>query len=369
MKKISCLLLLVLSLYQPAMADQQKKNVAAAPKDTLILEPGSPQLAKLRILPAQEVPAAAAEPLNGKVTLDEDHTARIFSPVMGRALRIAVKVGDHVKAGQVLMQMDSPDLGSAVADVRKAEADLALKRHALERNQLLYDNGVLAQKDLESAQSDLAHSEAEAARARGRLHNLGGARSDENYAVRTPIAGVVADRQVNPGLEVRPDAQNPLFTITDPGRLWAVIDLPERDLVKVKPGQPISLEVDAYPGETFSGKVLSIGTLLDPATRRVSVRCSVDSKGGRLKPEMYARIIPLSEDRHMVVRIPNSSLVTEGLYSFVFTETAPGKLQKRRVTLGEQTREYAVVRAGLSAGEQVVTSGAILINAELSQGQ
>ena len=370
MKNPSLLFVLLLTLSQFAVAEPQKKTAAPAPaRDTVLLPADSPQLAKLKILPAEQVPEAAAEALNGRVALDEDHTARMFSPVLGRALRINAKVGDTVKAGQVLMQMDSPDLGSAVADSRKAEADLNLKKRAIERSQLLYEHGVIAQKDLESSQADMAQSEAEAVRARAHLSNLGGARGGENYAVRSPIAGVVVDRQVNPGMEVRPDAVNPLFVVTNPSHLWAVIDLPEHDLSKVKVDQAISLEVDAYPGETFNGKVLSIGTLLDPATRRVPVRCSVDSKGGRLKPEMYARITPLADGQRLVVRVPNTALVTDGLYSYVFVEAAPGRLQKRRITLGEQSREYAVVKEGLKAGEKIVTVGAILLNADLAEGK
>ncbi len=368
MKNLSVLFIALLTLSQLAIAEPQKKAMAPA-RDTILLSPDSPQLAKLKILPVEQVPEAAAEPLNGRVALDEDHTARIFSPVLGRALRINAKVGDSVKAGQVLMQMDSPDLGSAVADSRKAEADLSLKMHAMDRSKLLYEHGVIAQKDLESAQADLAQSEAEAARARGRLNNLGGTRGGENYVVRSPISGIVVDRQVNPGMEVRPDAVNPLFVVTNPSHLWAVIDLPEHDLSKVHPDQGVTLEVDAYPGETFAGKVLSIGTLLDPATRRVPVRCSIDSKGGRLKPEMYARITPLADGQRMVVRIPNTALVTDGLYSYVFVEVATGHLQKRRIMLGEQTREYAVVREGLKIGEKIVTVGAILLNAELAEGK
>jgi cobalt-zinc-cadmium efflux system membrane fusion protein len=368
MIKLSYLLITLLSLTATAWAEPQKKE-AQLGHDTVVLASDSPQLAKLKIMPAEQVPEAAADALNGRVTLDEDHTARLFSPVLGRAIRIGAKIGDSVKSGQVLMQMDSPDLGSAVADTRKAEADLAMKKKALERSKLLYEHGVIAQKDLESTQSDFSQSEAEAIRAQGRLNNLGGIKGGENYTVRSPISGVVVDRQVNPGMEVRPDAQNPLFTITDPNHLWAVIDLPERDLAKVHANQNITLEVDAYPGESFTGKVLSIGTLLDPATRRIPVRCVVDSKGGRLKPEMYARITPLSDSQRMVVRIPNTALVTDGLYNYVFVETAPGRLQKRRIDLGEQSREYTVAKEGLKAGEKIVTVGAILLNASLAEGK
>jgi cobalt-zinc-cadmium efflux system membrane fusion protein len=182
------------------------------------------------------------------------------------------------------------------------------------------------------------------------------------------MAGVIVDRQVNVGNEVRPDAIAPLFTITNPSHLWATIDLPERDLNKVSIGQPVSIQVDAYPNETFLGKVQSIGTMVDPVTRRIQVRCSVDSKN-KLKPEMYARITPLNNRNQKAIRIPNSALITAGLYNYVFVETSPGHLKKRRVTLDVQEREYATVKNGLTVGEKVVVSGAILLNSELSAGK
>ena len=179
------------------------------------------------------------------------------------------------------------------------------------------------------------------------------------------MSGVIVDRQINVGNEVRPDAPNPLFIITNPQHLWATIDLPERDLGKVSIGQLISIQVDAYPTETFTGKILSIGTMIDPVSRRVQVRCSIDSKD-KLKPEMYARITPLNNHNQKVIRLPTSALITEGLYSFVFVETSPGHLKKRRISLDIQEHEYVTVKSGLVAGDKVVTIGAILLNSELA---
>jgi len=108
--------------------------------------------------------------------------------------------------------------------------------------------------------------------------------------------------------------------------------------------------------------------MLDPVSRRVQVRCSVESKG-KLRPEMYARVTPLNMSQQKVIRIPNSALITEGLYSYVFVETSHGHIQKRRVTLDLQGRDYATIKEGLKAGERVVTKGAILINSELAAGK
>ncbi len=353
-------------------------NVSAGPRvvhrnlDEVILPEDSPQEANLKIEMVTEMVAPTAEPFNGKISFDENFTSRVSSPILGRVTKLHAQLGETVKAGQALVSIDSPDLGSAIADYRKAMADLELKHKALTRSQMLLDGGVIAHKDFESSEADMAQSQAEATRAKSRLKNLNidsnGAAGAETFSLKAPMAGVIVDRQINVGNEVRPDAIAPLFTITNPSHLWATIDLPERDLNKIFIGQPISIQVDAYPTEVFLGKVQSIGTMVDPVTRRIQVRCSVDSKN-KLKPEMYARITPLNNRNQKAIRIPNSALITEGLYSYVFVETSPGHLKKRRVTLDVQEREYATVKNGLAVGEKVVISGAILLNSELSAGK
>lgn len=349
---------------QATAADKQAGSARDA--NEIVLTAGSPQLNSLKVEPVNEIPVPVTEPLNGKIVFDENRTARIFSPVAGRALSIKAQVGDAVKAGQTLLVMDSPDVGGAVADVRKAQADMQLKQQALERSRMLVDHGVLAKKEVEVAQADWATSRAESERAGARLKNLGvSTAANDNYAVRSPIAGIVVDRKINPGSEVRPDGTDPLFIVTDPGYLWASIDLPERELSRISQGQKLSVQVDAYPDEVFNGEVKTIGVMVDPTTRRIPVRCTVDSKG-KLKPEMYARITPLDNSQHRVIRLPNSALITEGLYSYVFVEERPLHFKKRKVTLDLQRREYATVKDGLKAGERVVVGGAILLNSDLS---
>lgn len=369
MNRHTLLMVLLLSITPSLYAADKVPARPAANADEIVLKPNSSQLDSLRIEAVGEVAAPAAEPMNGKITFDENYTARISSPVDGRAVSIKAQIGDSVKAGQVLMVIDAPDLGSAMADARKADVEVQLKRQALARNKMLLEGGVIARKEVESSEAEMAEANAEAQRTRARLKNLGAsAGNDESFSLRAPIAGIIVDRQVNPGSQVHPDAPLPLFILTNPEHLWASIDLPERDLSKVSQGQALSISVNAYPNEVFSGKVESIGVMVDPTTRRISVRCSVEGRG-KLKPEMYARITPLSASQQKVIRIPNSALITEGLYSYVFIETSPGHISKRRVVLDIQERDFATVKQGLKAGDRVVTSGAILLNSELAAGK
>jgi len=349
-----------------AVASAPKIAVASEP-DVLRYPAGAPQLTAIRAEPLRQVPLPLAEPLNAQVVYDEDVTARISAPIAGRVLALKAQPGDRVSAGQALLVMDAPDLGSAVADMDKARADEVQKRLALERTKTLYSGEALARKDLEAAEADYAAAQAETRRASLRLKYLSpGARlGGEGYVLRSPIAGVVADRQVNPGMEISPGMANPLFVVSDPTRLWVMVDLPEKLLSEVAPGNPVSIQVDAYPDTRFAGRIAKIAPALDPQTRRVSVRCSVGNRDGRLKPAMFARVSLLAGADKLAFRVPNAALVSDGLYSYVFVEQSPGVLKKRRVSLAAQEPDYSYIVDGLRADERVVTSGALLLNSEL----
>lgn len=349
-----------------------KPRVAASAqpgKSELRFPAGSPQLNFIKIETVESLPEPLLDPLSARIAYDENHTVRVSSPIAGRVTRLLAQPGERVAAGQPLALVDSPEFAAAAADVAKSAADLQLKQKTYARTTELYKAEVIARKEVENAESDLRQTEAEHNRAKLRLRNLDPAASETGtgaYALRAPIGGVVSERNVNPGTEVRPDAPNPLFVITEPTHLWVIVDLPERSLGALRPDQAVVVEVDAYPKERFPARVANIGEVLDPATRRVQVRCVLDNPKRLLKPEMYARVTPLADSQTKLPRIPNSALITEGLYSFVFIEKEPGVFAKRQVTLGLQGRNESYVQRGLQAGDRVVSIGALLLNSELA---
>lgn len=351
-----------------ADARPEAKPEARVPNQLQFPE-GSPQLTSVKLEAAAEAPLPIAEPLNGRIAYDEDATARVSSPIAGRIVRLGAAAGDGVKAGDVLAVIDAPDLAAAIADTRKAESDEARKKLSLERAQKLLDAEVVPRKDYEMAAADFAQAQAETQRARLRLKNLapaGGAQG--GLTLRSPVAGVVAERKANPSMEVQPGMADPLFVVSDTRRLWVIIDLPERHLAQVKAGLPVAVSVEAYPGQTFRATVARVGQVVNPDTRRIQVRCDLANPDGLLKPEMYARVSLLTTEGRNAVRLPNSALVTEGLYTFVFVETAPRTFTKRRVELAVQDREYAYVREGVAKGDRVVVGGALLLQSELASG-
>lgn len=171
--------------------------------------------------------------LSGRLVWNEDKTVRIFPQLGGRIQSIAVDVGNTVKTNQPLAVLSSPDYGQALADARKARADAHVARQALERNRQLHEAGVVAEKDWQLAEASAVSARAEAERASRRLAGLGGD-GDGSYVLRAPLAGVVVERNLNPGMEFRPDQVGvPLFVLTDPTSLWIQIDAGEADLVNI----------------------------------------------------------------------------------------------------------------------------------------
>lgn len=342
--------------------------VAHTPKDTIHFAANAPQLAYLQIKPVDAYPEPLVEPLNARLAYDDNLTAHIFSPINGRVLKIAADAGQAIKEGDELVMLDAPDYAQATSDYAKAEADLHRKRATYERARDLLKTRGISPRELESSEAEFRQAQAEFERTLARLRNLQSSAkmTDGKFVLRAPVSGTISERQISVGSEVRSDSSTPLFVITNPKKLWALIDLPERYLDKVALGQAIALEVDAHPGESFKGKITVIAEALDPVTRRIQVRAEVDNDEHRLKPEMFARVTPVADDASSMPRIPNSALFTMGLHSYVFVEQSPGVLQRRPVTLGLQSHEFSYVKDGLKAGERVVTSGALLLNSELS---
>ncbi len=360
-------------VWQKYQAEAEVDAEAAKPvehtlTDTIHFAANAPQLAFLQVKAVDSYPEPLVEPLNARLAYDDNRTARVFAPISGRVLNIAADAGREIKAGEELLTMDAPDYAQATSDFAKAGADLNRKYQAFQRARGLLMSSGISLKDLEAADAEYRQAQAEAKRAEARLRNLQSSEATTNgkFVLRAPVSGTISERQVNVGSEVRPDASDPLFVITDSKQLWALIDLPERYLDKVMVGQPVSVEVDAYPGEAFKGMVTVIAEALDPVTRRIQVRAQIDNSAHRLKPEMFARATPVANSESSMPRLPNSALFTLGLHSYVFVEQSPGVLQRRQVVLGLQSHEYSYVKEGLRAGERVVTSGALLLNSELA---
>ena len=342
--------------------------VATAPPPGIVsFAPNAPQLSSIVVRSVHLQAMPISSPQSGRIAYDENHTTRISSPIAGRVLALHAEVGDAVKIGQALAELDSPDLGTAEADWQKARADELRKQRAFERAKTLFDGQVLARKDFESAQADADQARSETRRAALRMRNLNAVGTQNGvFRLKAGLTGIVAERQINPGQEVRPDTPAPLFVITALDTLWVLVDVPEQMAATLQAGQRATVESDAWPGIQFEARIDRVGILLDPGTRRIQVRCTLQNPQRKLKPEMFAKVSFLPDGAAVrAVALPNTSLFVEGRYSFVFVQTQPGTFEKRRVNVRRSGGDRSFIDTGLVDGEQVVTEGAFLLTTEV----
>jgi cobalt-zinc-cadmium efflux system membrane fusion protein len=345
-----------------------------APKvegDRVVIAEGSPQLAAFTLDEAKPRSTPVRQ-FSGRLAWDDDLTVRVYSPVAGRVRDVSANVGERVTGGQRLAVISSPDFGQAQADARAADGQMQLAERTLARLRDLYEHGAAARKDVEAAEADYARARAEQQRTQAhlRLYGARGSNVDQMLPLRSPIAGMVAERAVSPGQEVRPDqilaseAQvlRPLFVVTDPTRLWVWLDVAEVDLAELRPGQVLSLRSRAYPGRRFDGVIDLVGASLDPATRTVRVRGSVANPEGLLKAEMYVTAdVTDGEAKPTGVELPSKALFLEGERRFVFVEEAPGRFRRQPVTVGPERGGRSAVLEGVQPGQRVVTEGNLLL--------
>jgi cobalt-zinc-cadmium efflux system membrane fusion protein len=331
------------------------------------LAPNSPKLASLTVDTVRARAERTVATLPAQVIPNEDHTVRVLSPVSGHVSALLAAPGDRVAAGQPLARLVSADFAQAASDLARARAALGVSESALARADDLFAHHVIAQRELEQARADALQARAEEGRARARAAQLGAGAGGSEYVLRAPIAGVVLDRAVNPGMEVRSDAATPLFTISALGDVWVTVSIYQHDLPYVHSGARLVFVTDAAPGRTFEGRVSFVSAALDPQTRTATARAVVPNVDGLLRPQLIGEARVLAPDTSATLVIPTKALVTHGDDIVVYVETMPGRFVRRIVTVGDDDGTWASITKGLAPGERVVTDGSILLDAEATR--
>ncbi len=326
--------------------------------------PGHPQLALLGLVAAAP-PGRLDIELPAKLVWNEERTQRIMPSFAGRVTAIDADIGRIVKAGTVLARVASPDFGAAQADAAKARADTELTTKTLARQRELFEAGIAARKDVEQAQADAQRSAAEMARAQARIALYGGGPGvDQHLALRATLGGVVVERNLNPGQELRPDQQGPgvpwLFVVSDPSSLWVQIDARESEAATLRPGAAFKLLVPSLGDRAFEGRVTAVADAIDPSTRTIKVRGVVPNPERLLRAEMLGSA-RFERTVGSGVVVPAQAVLLRGARHSVFVQSAPGVFEPREVRLGWQGPQQAVVTRGLEVGEQIVSDNVLLL--------
>lgn len=357
----------------------EKAPEPPAPKSGQVtIPPDSPQLAQIKTeaVEAVQVPVDTVS-APGKVEANPNRTSHVTLPITGRVTSVSPKIGDYVQQGQPLLTIESSDVDSAVSSSQQAQSVLTQSKSALAKAQMdldrqkdLFEHGAIPQKEVlngqaivTQAQASVEQAQAALEQSKRRLQILGISPGSygQRITVRAPISGKVLEMSVVNG-EFRNDLSAPIMTIADLSAVWITSDVPETSIRLVKPGEPVRIELAAYPGETFRGRVALIGDIVDPDSRTVKVRAEMPNPGGRLKPDMFGNI-QLSEQTELRPTVPAAAIISAEGRTYVWREKAKGQFEKLTVTTGIQVGDRVAILSGLNAGDRVVIDGVMLLSA------
>jgi membrane fusion protein, heavy metal efflux system len=347
-------------------------DVAAQTDEATLFKVPPNQLEHLKIVEVRKAAWSATVHTTGTVDWDADHTTQAITQVSGPISRLLVDLGTPVAVNQPLLYVSSPDVANAISTYRKARNHQDFAKRALDRSQDLLDHKVIAQKDFETAQQDFNDAGSDVENSLQALRIFGvtqqevddaqrqGVAINPQLAVRSPIAGVVVQKLVSPGLVIQA-GMTACFTISDVSTVWVQGHIYDRDLESIRTGDVVE-ETNPSFKETFHGVVSYIGALVDPTTRTTSVRIVTRNPQGMLKKDMFVDAVIHTRSGRNVLSVPTSAILrNDENLPFVYVQAAPGQFAQRLVNLGAQQGDETEIISGAKEGEKLVAEGSVFL--------
>src|SRR5580698_1087839 len=365
----------------PSEASSQSK--ASLPR----YMPTEAEWASLTVEPVTERVFRAEHVTEGKISVNEESSTPIFSPFAGRVMKLLVKPSDMVERGQMLFVVEATDtvqglndFVAALSTLNSARSKLNLATIVEKRANDLYAGKAVPLKDWQQSQSDLIQAQNDMRSAetaleavRNRLRILG--RSEEQIAtfeqtrqisadtpIYSPISGTVVQRKIGPGQFISSGATDPVFVIGNLSTVWLTAFVRETEAAGVAVGQDLAFSLLAMPGSKFKARIDYVSAAIDPATRRLLVRATIDNKDGMLKPEMFANVTIYSGGDRPGVGVPKQALIYEGDHVRLWVAHDDKSIELREIQTGLSNDDLVEVKTNLNPGEKVVTKGSLFID-------
>lgn len=374
---LSGLAVLLAALLSSSCSGSKAKTdeVAAAPPPVQVIEQHPDlnivkvdQPERFKLVAAGEREEKPEVHVTGTVTPDVERSVPVISLASGRVVGIYAKLGDDVKKGQLLLKVQSNDVVNAFQTYAQAKADERLTATQLERARLLYQRGAISLNDLQVAQ-DADEKAKVAVKASGQLIRTLGAdvdREDPVVNVYAPVSGTVVEQNVVNASSVHtPDNQPNLFTIADLSHVWVLCDVYENDLPSVRLGESADIKLNAYPDQTFRGRIANIGKILDPTLRTAKVRIQL-ANPGIMRAGMFVTATFYGLKGAVRAVVPSSAVLHLHDRDWVFVPMGGGQFRRNEVTGGKIDNGSQVILKGLAAGQQIVQD-ALALNSESEQ--
>jgi cobalt-zinc-cadmium efflux system membrane fusion protein len=358
----------------PATTAQQAPSISGPSSSEPALELSSSQLNAVKIEPVSTYLFPVEEDAVGNIDFDGDVSVQVFPLYQGTIIQTLVALGAQVQKEQPLYTIKSPDLIQAESNLIGAAATFELTSKELDRARSLNGTNGVSQRELEQATSDQQTAEGALRAARDAVLVFGktdteidrviaSRKIDPTLVVLSPTSGKVTSKNAQPGFLVQPGNDPAPYTVSDISLKWMLADVVESDIPLLHVGQPVQVEVMAYPGRVFKGKVSKIYSAVDPNTHRATTRSEIADPRDELRPGMLANFVIRVHDPVEATAIPANGVVREADGTTTAWVTSDRRHFVQRIVKTGLRRDGRVqVLAGLQPGELAVSDGAVFLS-------
>jgi cobalt-zinc-cadmium efflux system membrane fusion protein len=326
------------------------------------------QMAHIQLYSVVQAPMARTLRLSGSVAYDGFLTTPVITQVGGPVSRILVTPGEHVRAGQPLLYIASPDYSLLRSAYLKARDALQLADRFFKRAQDLYAHKAIALQDLEQAESTRTQAEADLDASEQAIRILGISNPDDligrgkspDVALLAPLAAEVVERLCSPGQLLQAGGTQ-CFTLSDMSRVWVLVNVYQNDIAKIHVGDQVTIDNETYP-EPVRGKIAYIAPSLDPTTRTLQARIEASNPGERLKKDMYVTAEVSAGVVTDALLVPDAALLrdTENM-PYVYLQTGATQFARRMVTIGDSLSGKTQILTGLQTNDKIVGDGSLFL--------
>ncbi|RZJ90804.1 MAG: efflux RND transporter periplasmic adaptor subunit [Chryseobacterium sp.] len=317
-------------------------------------------LSRLIIDTVQQANGKADIIFSAKITANEDRKSELFPMVSGSVNRVNVRLGDQVNAGQTLATVNSAEMAGFDKEVIAANAELKTADRILKQAEQLYESGLSSAKELEEAKNDYQTKKAELKRANAVLKINGGS-STGLYAIKSPLNGFVIEKNVNDNMQLRSDNDKSLFTVADLSNVWAMINIYESDISRVKPGDEVNLSTLSYPEQVFKGKIDKIYNLIDQDSKVMNARVVIANPNFLLKPGMLGTV-KVSASSGVNLPVVNArAVIFDENKNYVLVLNSDNKVRIQEIEIGRKTANRIFISKGVQAGDRVIASKQVFL--------
>ncbi len=371
MRREFAVLVMLFMLSACGKKEETASAASEAPPPAKVEKEGDASLVKVEhpeqfpLATAGQHSAAPELTVTGVVNPDVARTVPVISLASGRVVEIHARIGDEVKKGQLLLKVQSSDISGAFSDYRKAKVAEQLAKVQLDRAKILYEQGAIAKKDLEVAQSAEDSALVDIENTTARLKVLGSDTTQPTGIVDVfaPASGVITEQNVTAAAGVKTLDNSPnLFTIADLSTVWIMCDVFENDMANIRMGEYADIHLAAYPNRVLKGRISNIGPALDPNIRTAKVRLEVPNPG-IMRVGMFVTATFHGQSQEMHATVPATAVLHLHDRDWVYVPADKGQFRRLEVvggiTLPGNVQEIV---SGLKPGDQVVSNALVLQN-------